>query len=783
MSDAQDPNLYIPGTISGNNINIGGTQYNNTFNTSGRPICPKAPLPPEHFTGRADEIQAIADQLDKDGIAVVQGMGGVGKTSLAKALCKQKYGSSGAVLWADVTPFPTPRNELLKWFSYTGQTPQFPADATLGQIADQVREQLTAAFETLACGGRVLVVLDDVWENDTSLSAVKILRRAAPPDAKILLTTRNEVVVRELDLVSDPISLDELPTTDAKQLVSALTHGKKRIQAEDIDRLIQIIGGHPLALEIAAATLKSAQDRPHLKRILDSYQAGLAGHKDSKLYDRSATRNLAIVFQYSYDHLTPDEQRAFRWLGIIAPDSVWERAFSAHLWDLSDDEVIDQRITALCDRALIRRDPILTTDEATWYSQHPLLWRYALNLLDADEKRAAFDRYAAIVTEIAGRFNQLPPEDWGQLNPYQPHVRAVGDHLVQAYPDAPDETVMRQALAFAVNTRNYVIYRPEERHESWVELGLKVAQSLGDRKCEGLFLHELGFMVDGFGEKTQALHYYKQALTIARELRDQHSEATTLNNIGGVYSDLGDKLRALTYYEQALPLRKSVGDRGGEAATLNNIGMVYADLGDKQQALIYYEQALSSSRAVGDRRGEAATLTNMGLLYSDLGDNPRALIYYEQALPLMRAVGDRSGEAVTLNNIGMVYDNFGVKQRALPYYKQAISLSQAVGDHRGEAATLNNIAAIYLQEGNLTQAAATLRQIIPIVQAIGAVSEESLFRFNLAHTLAKLGEFPEAIIQAEQAIALLQHHQLERDAAGQTIAEMQGFLVQWRGDR
>ncbi|MCU0498912.1 MAG: ATP-binding protein, partial [Anaerolineae bacterium] len=166
MSDSQTSNIHNSGTISGHNVNISGVQYNNNyFNTTGNPVCPNAPEPPEHFTGRTVEIDQLVTQLDSDqvvAITAVQGMGGIGKTSLAKALCKQKRDRFGAILWADITPSPNLRNELLKWFSYTGQDPTFPPDATLEQIADQVRGQLTANFQT-RCAGRVLVVLDDVW--------------------------------------------------------------------------------------------------------------------------------------------------------------------------------------------------------------------------------------------------------------------------------------------------------------------------------------------------------------------------------------------------------------------------------------------------------------------------------------------------------------------------------------------------------------------------------------------------------------------------------------------
>ncbi|MCU0499880.1 MAG: NB-ARC domain-containing protein, partial [Anaerolineae bacterium] len=613
MSDSSHNSGISTTAGSGSTITTGDiTQViNHLANNTGKPHCPSAPLPPEHFTGRGNEIQALTDRLDSDqvvAITAVQGMGGVGKTSLAKALCAQKRDRFGAVLWADVTPSPNTRAILDNWYSYAVTDKKLPADWPLEQIADQVRGQLTIAFQELACKGRVLVVLDDLWDNRECLDAVTILQRAAPQGSKILITTRNEQIARDLN--GKLIPLDELPDDDAKKLVTTLTADSLLIGPDFIDILIEVIGGHPLALEIASASLNAAADKDDLKGILTAYRLGMKDGSPFAAYHPNAPRNLSVVFERSYTHLTADQQRAFRWLGILAPESAWDRTFTGGLWEIDDSIVLADHHRALQGRALIHRDRALSTDETAWYGQHPLLRRYALGLLEANgERAAAFDRYTAMMTAFADQFRKLPPENWGQLSPYLPHVREVGDRLVQTYPAKnPDEAVMRRALQFALNTYGYVHRRPEERRGSWVELGLKAARGLGDRKREGLFLAQLGLIADGLGVKAQALDYYEQALKIYRELGDQEGEATTLTNIGAVYSALGDKARALTYYEQALPSFRAVGDRGGEAATLTNIGAVYSALGDKARALTYFEQALPSFRAVGDRGGEATTL-------------------------------------------------------------------------------------------------------------------------------------------------------------------------------
>jgi tetratricopeptide (TPR) repeat protein len=722
--------------------------------------CPKPPAPPDYFGGRDVRLTALASSL-KSGftntIVAVAGLGGIGKTTLALKAANDLYDQKvfRAVLWADVGREPQVLTLLENWARYADSSFQLATDRPLAAVALQVKALLEEVI-TEKCQecqpepslNRVLVVIDDVWES--GIEATRILKQACPANATVLLTTRSQKVANTLGARVQAI--DRLNATEALDLLSQYLPESNLAQ---LNELGQTLGGHPLALTLAARRIRNAEDAnkaltAHLKEYATKLPQGIEFQQLE--LDQAAGRedNLTLVLSYSYTELKRQDQTRFRALGALVYDQPFDKEMLAALWDLegtAKEKELEAACNALRLASLIELDYSLAStsvndnndadkDDKVWYRQHPLFHAYTHALLiNADagkEIQTVTERYHQYVTKvITAKFWEFPPEQWGrEINPYLPHVFSVGKTLVELFQQieysgsntetttTPETKIEQLQLIqlFAINTSRYLGQRREVQQMDWLEMGLQSSRALADQKEEARFLNEIGMVYSDLGDNSLALEYYQQALvlSIRRAVEDRGGEATTLNNIGSVYSDLGENGKALEYYEQALSIRRAVGDRGSEASTLSNIGHVYSDLGEPDKALEYYEQALSIRRAVEDRGGEASTLSNIGRVYSDLGENRKALEYFNQALPLRRVVGDRRGEATTLNNIGRVYSDLGEPDKALEYYEQALLIQRAVNDRRGEAVTSYNIASIYYGQGQLAQAIEYLTHCIEL---------------------------------------------------------------------
>ncbi len=69
---------------------------------------------------------------------------------------------------------------------------------------------------------------------------------------------------------------------------------------------------------------------------------------------------------------------------------------------------------------------------------------------------------------------------------------------------------------------------------------------------------------------------------------------------------------------------------------LGTLGLANARLGQAERAIGFYEQQLVIVREIGDRQGEGAALGNLGNAYAALGQAERAIGFYEQHLAIAR---------------------------------------------------------------------------------------------------------------------------------------------------
>jgi tetratricopeptide (TPR) repeat protein len=683
------------------------------------------------FGGRERELGELKERLRQGetmAVTALQGLGGIGKTTLAYQAAFELYEEKvfGAVLSSSLTREPNALALLVDWAQYAD--PEFSVgDIPLRQLPLRVKALLE---ELLAekCGGRTLVLLDDIWEN--GVGAARLLLEACPSGATVLMTSRSEGVVRSLK--GRLYRLERLDEENGVRLLREYFKGEfEEADPALLREMSKTLGGHCLALALAARRiLKRANRAKALEQHLAEYQKRLPALKEFEelKLDQGDQRedNLTLVLSYSYEDLSDEEKVRFRALGVLAYDQPFGTGMLAALWETGDEGEAEEYADELGLRALVQLDR--ETGEG-WYRQHPLLQSYARALLiqGSEEYVVTLRRYQDYITGIVGQFDKLSPEKWGQLSSYLSHIQVVGDslvHYVESESGLEDKALIECALAFAHNITPYIAHRREVPGECWLKMGLATSRSLQQQKLEGLFLNDLGTLYYDLGDQAKALEFYQQALPLQKAAGGHRAEATTLNNIGLVYRALGKKSNALECFQQALPLLRKIRDQRREATVFNNIGMIYDDLNDNDKALEYFQQALSIFRAVGDRYGEANTLNNIGGVYNNLDQHAQALEYFQQALSLFRLVEDRYGEAYILDNIGEVYKALGDQAKALDFFNQALPLRRAVGDRYGEAATLFGLGTLFYESGKLAQAITMVEQALELFQLVQSPDAE-----------------------------------------------------------
>ncbi|MFQ5344026.1 MAG: CHAT domain-containing protein, partial [Anaerolineae bacterium] len=223
-----------------------------------------APPPPDSFAGRTGQLAALTRQVlagtDVAISAAVQGMGGVGKTTLAQKLGRDLAGHfPGGVLWLEVGRQATDTGVVSRLALQLGL--ELKEEPRLDQRAAIVQAEL-------ARRGRLLVVLDDLWDVDLGRW---LSDQVLPPDRVLLITSRDLALCRAL--CNHVERLDVLPEAEALELLSNIL-GPLDGHAEAARQVIRLVEGLPLALDLAARLCDNgADDLPWLVRRLEGRPA------------------------------------------------------------------------------------------------------------------------------------------------------------------------------------------------------------------------------------------------------------------------------------------------------------------------------------------------------------------------------------------------------------------------------------------------------------------------------------------------------------------------------
>jgi len=691
---------------------------------AGRPISipAAAPAPPPHFIGRQAEldalVQAFTDGSASQVIIALQGMGGIGKTALAAQLIATLRGAfPGGCFWADLAthngdPFPV----LEGWGRLCGLK-------SVGQSGDPVSVVRAILAANANRRGRLLVVLDDV--RPAWLDAADVLKSALPTQASLLLTTRDEEIALALD--ARVHRLDVLSSQPASEMLQSYIGGRTgRCDPHDLQALMKRLGCLPLALKLAGKLVARFINKPGW-----SLQVLLA-----KIEEEPTTalelknRGVHSAFSISYEDLTPEQQRLFRWLGIFAPGSFatawvlrvleWDQGENGQrIWgyrlnqgNAEHQEHVEEQLDELVALSLVQ-----WADDG--YRLHPLLRDYArTELRRAEEYEAATRAHSKVFLGLCraqrGDYDALERartnilmgmdaaferEDWASVRGYMWGLGPDGRYMValgywqelrlrlsQALTAARAEGRERDVAAFTLNL-GIAAQRLRDFSQAWqaYKTGLELGRRLNDGYIVARALHQLGMLAQVSGDQEGARSAYLASLDIKERLVDPRGLANSLAQLGTLAQAQSNYEEADKLYTRSLALFTQLDNLRGMAAVRHQMGSVALAQKHFDAAEAAYRESLSLWENIHDKRGIAAVRHQLGKLAQLQRDYDRARAEYEASLGLKRELGDEHGVGVTESNLATIAYVDGDFITAIQRLERAIAVFRQTSDREGEA--------------------------------------------------------------------------------------------------
>lgn len=250
----------LTGTIAGSSVQAGSIAGGVHITMPGSASLPApAQLPPPGlFAGRHDEMAELRAHAGRQGLVVITGAGGVGKTTLALHWLHELKSDYEGQLFVDLRGFsgadPLPPDEPLERFLRAlGALPE--------NIPPSIDEQ-AALFRSMTTGSRLIVLLD----NAVSAAQVRPLLPGAG-GSLVVVTSRR----RLSGLVVDGarfVDVDPLGVTGALELLERLI-GADRIRAEreHARSLVDLCGTLPLAVCASGARLAARRRWPLARAV------------------------------------------------------------------------------------------------------------------------------------------------------------------------------------------------------------------------------------------------------------------------------------------------------------------------------------------------------------------------------------------------------------------------------------------------------------------------------------------------------------------------------------
>ena len=698
----------------------------------------------EEYIPRKKQEKVIDKQLANEGVCVLYGHGGCGKSTVAAKYVRDKH-KNQTIWWVQadtrdklLTGYQTLAKELGIDVNGLAEKYKESSDEHLSELAREIYSALESRKQY------TLHVLDNA--EDGELIADCLSHRTSA--IQVIITTRDKVgFTKHNPIEIGAFSYEEARTYVKKNLSSILP------SEQDIEALISEVGTIPKKLNLAVSYINEINFMN-----VDKYITKLKALKTSgkKQNGKLALPEAALGLE-SLD-VTP--QLLMRYGVHLDPDFIPLTLVSS-LLKVDDLEKLDDILKPLERLSLItiiddgsNRQGISLHREVQAECKVYSEWREIGKLSNQDLLKELID----VLDKSIPRVSRTPDNTWNRAQLYTPTLlHVLSDVEVEPAVRSLSGKLFELAGEYSHQVQLNYLYALEYYNKS---LEIRRVIHIGNHPDVANLLNDIGSVHWDLGNYAEALEYYNQALKMRQAIYSgNHPDvATLLNDIGNVYEDLGKHAKALEYLDQALKMKKAIyaGNHLSVAISLNNIGNVYEGLKNHEKALEYYNQALVMNQALySDEHPDIAiSFNNIGLVYKYLGQHQKALEYYNQALVMEQILykdkngGNHPHIATSLNNIGGIYYSLGENEKALEYLDQAHKIKKAIyaGNHPDVTLSLHNIGRTYYRLGNDEKALEYHEQALQMGKAIYPSDHPKIATLfnNIASVYDSLGNYKKA---------------------------------------
>jgi tetratricopeptide (TPR) repeat protein len=703
------------------------------------------PLPTYGFVGRDLEILKIEKALLKHNVLLLQGMGGTGKTTLLNYL-REWWQKTNFVKNAFYFGYDEKAWTLEQILFFIGQQiykdkksdlikfqAMNPTAQLMKLVATLRAENYAVILDNLeSVTGQQLAIQNTLPETERNQIRDFIGRLVGGQTLVVLGSRSREEWLQQQTFkfnVYELQGLDQEARTELAEKILEINLPKHKIekirQDGDFQKLMKLLAGYPLAMEVVLANLQKQTPQ----EILQGLQAA---DVNLDVASEDKTKSILKCVEYSHSNLSPEAQKL---LICLAPFSgfIYRAAIPNYINELQKlepfkdyqfdkfDDAIQEAINWGLLSPMDTGSPLLTIQPV-----FPYFLKTKLATVDAATREALQEGFKNHYLGLADSYNQLMESKDAQERQLGIFFcRLEYENLYNGLQICLDKQESIN-IYFCLNEYFKLI----NNNPSNLKLAETVCKHL-DNYSTAFIKSELGyqipFAISNLANcQLQAQQYkesqksYEKTLQIydllenEEEAQKQFGKAKTYYGFGRVAQKLGEFEEARGYYQLALDIYIKYVDRYEQADVYHQLGRVAHKLGEFEEARSYYQLALDIFIEYGDHYSQADVYHQLGYVVQDLREFKEARGYYQLALDIFIEYGDRYSQADTYHELGRVAQKLGEFENARRNYQQALEIDIEYNNLDSQASTYGQLGLLAEAQEDYAEARANLQKALEI---------------------------------------------------------------------
>ena len=579
------------------------------------------------FVGREDEIEEIHEKFSKNNILFLKGMGGIGKSELAKHYARTYEKDYDVIIFA---PYLNDTSMLLQ------NDVSIPIHNFHKYPEETFEEYCVRKLRKLQelCDDRTLVIVDNLdSDEDENVSKLFGLQ------CKILITTRMDFSDYGY---GQQLSLDAIKNRNEVRSIFDEYYTMTLTDEEDacVHKIIDLIAGHTMTVELLAKQMMAGRITPD-KMLVKLQEGGLGGSrkelvrmgKDGIFAAQSAYAHIQTLFNLS--EIKEYENYVLANLSLIPYTGISMELFY-DLCELDDYKAINKLVV----KGWINL-------EGNSISVHPLIAENILGSIESNSK--IFNK---LLSNILDTDNVR--KDMALI------LKCLANRIMQ--------TGIRSDEVANFITKvpsRFVAYGNINEAPKYLSYGLDIRLELhGDEhKSVEQSYYNLALIYTKSGEYRLAKDYYKKTLEKRRKRLDENHKliSNVYNGLCFVCIRLEEFSESKKYGFKALRIRRKLFGHTNDAIAkvYNNLGMLYRKLNKFEVAEKCYKNSLRIKEELfgSDSIKVTEIYHNLSFLYTKMGSFEKAEKFAQKALDIRiyNLDEDHISTATAYKNLGDIY--------------------------------------------------------------------------------------------------------------------------------